>query len=124
MSSPELDRPLRSEAQAVVDLDTRQNINILREAVNAYERQAVISRNGGSEKNADILQERAHAIRWALRERDRLLADNAVLAKALESARDLLAKRGYKDDRGSPVFQTICAVLKAHGPALEGGSET
>ena len=54
------------------DLARRRNLQTLREAAGAYEYQASISENCGSTENANRYKDRAHAIRWALREIDPL----------------------------------------------------
>ena len=58
----------RSDAEAQADLTRRRNLRHLREAAGAYEYQASISENGGSVSNAHAFKDRAHAIRWAMRE--------------------------------------------------------
>ena len=62
----------RTDAEARADLTRRRNLHHLREAADAYEYQASISKNGGSVSNAHKFKDRVHAIRWALRELDPL----------------------------------------------------
>ena len=77
----------RTDAEALVDLTRRRNLRHLHEAAGAYEYQASISENGGSVSNAHKFRDRAHAIRWALRELDPLTEGPRQALDAMRAAK-------------------------------------
>ncbi len=87
MTSPYLEAPLRTEAEALADIARRRNLRILGDAAGAYEYRASVSENGGSTSNAHKFKDRAAAIRWAMLELAPLTEGPRQALEAIAGAR-------------------------------------